>query len=180
MNCPYCHKPVREGESFCTYCGKSLKTKKEHKRLPKQFKFIFVVLLAAVVVYFGYQHFFSSSYPKGMYVMYNTNGDTIASLTLKEDGSYILQDEQNYSSYDEVPEIVFHHDYEVGNDGLTWDDDVSGKIRKTEASYCYMIEDFLGGLFTPAEDVYLYYADDVIYIYPCSSEGTDAYVFVRP
>lgn len=178
MNCPYCHKPIHPGETYCSYCGKRLDGKKEKKEKPwlKQLlkAAVLIAILMAVTLYVREGRV---TYPKGMYVLYDESGKTIASLSLRTDGSYVLNDLQNYSSYEsdqEEPVVVFHHDFQVGKNGLKWDQEEKGKLRKEEGN-TYVLEDFLGGLFDETEDACLFCSEDQIFLYPY---GDDSQVFV--
>ena len=180
MNCPYCHKPIHPGETYCSYCGKRLDGKLErkagHRSLLKS-----LIVTGAVIVLTLLIHARHIPYPRGMYVLYDAQGRTAASLSLRSDGTYVLDDGQNYSSYEsemDVPLVVFHHDFDVKKDGLTWDEQEEGKLSYEKDS-TYVIHDFFGGLFEKTLDAKLFYSEDQIFLYP-SDDDSKVMVMEKP
>jgi hypothetical protein len=121
-------------------------------------------------------HQAGETYPKGMYVLYNENGRSVVSLSLRSDGSYVLNDTQDYSGYgtgSDLPVIIFHHDWQISDTGLTWSAEEKGTLTADEEqASTYILTDFFGGLFDEAEDVCLFYSEDQIFLYPASDDST--------
>ena len=159
MKCSHCGKELHDDDRYCTYCGKRVSRSKKIFAMPVV---LVCLLVGLIVVAVGVSQ---PSMPKGMYAMHDSSGNMIASLSLREDGTYVLQDEQDYRSITDNGQIVFAHDFEIGKNGLEWDKRESGRIHRSGELNVYEIDGFVGGLYDRKHDMYLFDADDVIYLY---------------
>ena len=181
MKCPYCGREIEENEKYCTYCGHKL-TGRKKKKHGWGTAAAALAAAAAVVIIALLLRAHLHTYPKGMYVMYDAKGRSICQLSLRSSGTYELIDLQNYSSVDDesdAPVVVFHHNFSIGREGLTWDQNSEGRMEETDQPNIYLLKNFFGGLYDEAEDACLYYAGDSIYLYP-ESDSSEAYIMVVP
>lgn len=182
MNCPYCHKPLHEGDVYCSYCGKRVNGKREKTAVirPLIITVIMCVLVVGITLFVCDQ---SAAYPKGMYVLYDENGSAAATMSLRSDGTYVLNDKQNYSGYitkDDVPIVVFHHQFSINEDGLQWKETIQGKMKRDEADpSSYILEDFFGGLFDHSQNAVMFVSDEAIYLYP-EDDDSEVIVMEKP
>lgn len=176
MNCPFCGKPLHENDHFCSWCGREVTRRRRlqfHMPSGAQMVFILSVCAAAVLVMLVLPH---GEMPKGTYGLYDENGTLCAALTLRSDGTYVLDDRQDYAAYaadGNRPLVVFAHEFAIGAGGLSWDPEEKGKLHASGQEHVYEIPSFLGGLFDEKKDVCLLDAGSVVYLYdPDSADGT--------
>lgn len=181
MNCPYCKHPLHAGETYCTYCGKPVHTTPSFfRKHGKEIVGIGVVICLVFSLLFFMKSY--SSNVKGMYAMYDETGNTVFTLSLKVNGTYTIEDKQNYSGYasgEEAPLVILHHDFSVSKEGLKWAQEMHGKYAKTDQNHVYRIPSFFGGLFEESEDAFFVYTDSVLYLYSAKDDQGITYRLVR-
>ena len=176
MKCSYCHHPIHKEDKYCVYCGKSV----EHKNFITFKSVIIIIMVLICLSILCVWNTYQGGYPKGIYAMYDETGKTIFTLSLKSNGSYTIEDKQDYSQYDESkPLIVLHHDFTISDNGIEWKEIINGKCTKTSTENTYLLSNVLGGLFTSSEDAYLVYGADIVYLYSTNEELGYSYRLVR-
>lgn len=141
---------------------------------------VFILSLAAVITA-AVLFLTRPQYPGGMYAMYDESGTVTASLVLRTDGTYRLDDRQNYSSYGSgtAPLLVFAHDFHIGQSGLSWNAEESGRLHRSGQKDVYLLKGFLGGLFSEKKDVLLLNAGSVIYFYDADGDDDTVWMMSR-
>ncbi len=171
MKCSHCGGELQESDCYCPYCGRPVVVKKKRK-----YRILGIVAFVAVLFFVAALVFWKDSLPKGMYEMHDPQGKMIASLSLRKDGTYVLQDEQDYTVGKQDNAIVFAHHFRITDEGLTWDKKETGRFRSSHEKNIYEIDDFTGGLYDRKKDMYVFDAGSVIYLY--EKDNPDSQIWV--